>query len=158
MSVVAAPDVWLIRHGETEWTVSRRHTGLTNLPLTDAGEKQARALRSRLQTVSFVRVFNSPLQRAARTCELARYGLVSQVDPEIDALRRRQIKNFIVLNILAVGTPMLLMGDEVRRSQNGNQQCILPRQRDQLARLGVAEAARRHSPFRSNDDCVSWPP
>jgi broad specificity phosphatase PhoE len=83
MSVVATPDVWLIRHGETEWTVSRRHTGLTNLPLTDAGEKQARALRSRLQTVSFVRVFNSPLQRAARTCELAGYGLVAEVDKNL---------------------------------------------------------------------------
>lgn len=83
MSLVATPDVWLIRHGETEWTVSRRHTGLTNLPLTDAGEKQARALRSRLQTVVFVRVFNSPLQRAARTCELAGYGLVAEVDKNL---------------------------------------------------------------------------
>ena len=83
MSVVATTDVWLIRHGETEWTLSRRHTGLTNLPLTDTGEKQARALRSRLQTVSFVRVFNSPLQRAARTCELAGYGLVAEVDKNL---------------------------------------------------------------------------
>src|SRR5271168_3774534 len=83
MSTVAKPDVWLIRHGETEWTVSRRHTGLTNLPLTDAGENQARALRKRLQTISFVQVFNSPLQRAARTCELAGYGLVSRVDQDL---------------------------------------------------------------------------
>jgi hypothetical protein len=52
MRVVATHDVWLIRHGETEWTVSRRHTGLTNLPLTDTGEKQARALRSRLQNAT----------------------------------------------------------------------------------------------------------
>ena len=52
MSVVATHDVWLIRHGETEWTLSRRHTGLTNLPLTDTGEKQARALRSRLQNAT----------------------------------------------------------------------------------------------------------
>lgn len=83
MSVVTTPDVWLIRHGETEWTVSRRHTGLTNLPLTAVGEKQALALRSRLQTVSFVRVFYSPLQRAARTCELAGYGLASEVDQNL---------------------------------------------------------------------------
>ena len=83
MSVVATPDVWLIRHGETEWTVSRRHTGLTDLPLTPAGEKQARALRSRLQMVSFVGVYYSPLQRAAHTCELAGYGLVSEVDQNL---------------------------------------------------------------------------
>lgn len=83
MSVVAKPDVWLIRHGETAWTVSRRHTGLTNLPLTDAGENQARALRRRLQTVRFAQVFNSPLQRAARTCELAGYGPVSRVDQDL---------------------------------------------------------------------------
>ena len=83
MSVVATPDVWLIRHGETEWTVARRHTGLTNLPLTIAGERQARALQSRLQKVNFARVFNSPLQRAARTCELAGYGLVAEVDENL---------------------------------------------------------------------------
>jgi hypothetical protein len=52
MRVVATHDVWLIRHGETEWTLSRRHTGLTNLPLTDTGEKQARALRNRLQNAT----------------------------------------------------------------------------------------------------------
>ena len=76
MTTLTTPDVWLIRHGETEWTVSRRHTGLTNLPLTLAGGEQAKALRRRLKGVSFARVFYSPLQRAARTCELAgiRFG------------------------------------------------------------------------------------
>ena len=83
MSVVATPDVWLIRHGETKWIVSRRHTGLTNLPLTAAGEKQVRALRRRMQMVRFMRVFNSPLQRAARTCELAGCGLVAEVDKDL---------------------------------------------------------------------------
>lgn len=79
MATLRTPDVWLIRHGETEWTVSRRHTGLTDLPLTPAGEKQAKALRYRLKTVSFARVFYSPLRRAARTCELAGYGPTAEM-------------------------------------------------------------------------------
>jgi broad specificity phosphatase PhoE len=83
MNVVATRDVWLIRHGETEWTVSRRHTGLTNLPLTAAGEQQARALRGSLQMASFARVLYSPLQRAALTCELAGYGMVAEVDKNL---------------------------------------------------------------------------
>ena len=83
MITLTTPDVWLIRHGETEWTVSRRHTGLTNLPLTLAGEEQAKALRRRLKGISFARVFCSPLQRAARTCELAGYDSVAEVDKNL---------------------------------------------------------------------------
>jgi len=74
------PDVYLVRHGETEWTLSGQHTGLTNLPLTAAGEKQARRLRDRLQPISFAKVLTSPLQRATRTCELAGYGSVAEPD------------------------------------------------------------------------------
>jgi len=81
--MVATHDVWLIRHGETEWTVSRRHTGLTDLPLTTAGEDQARALLNHLRAVRFDRVFCSPLQRAARTCELAGFGLVAEVNENL---------------------------------------------------------------------------
>ena len=83
MNAVATRDVWLIRHGETEWTVSRRHTGLTDLPLTRAGEDQARSLRNCLQGASFERVFCSPLKRAARTCELSGYGSVAEVDRDL---------------------------------------------------------------------------
>src|SRR5258708_2854522 len=60
MTKLTTQDVWLIRHGETQWTVSRRHTGLTNLPLTLSGEEQAKALRRRLKEVSLARVFSSP--------------------------------------------------------------------------------------------------
>jgi len=74
------PDVYLVRHGETEWTLSGQHTGLTNLPLTAAGEKQARRLRDRLQPISFAKVLTSPLRRASRTCELAGYGSVAEPD------------------------------------------------------------------------------
>jgi broad specificity phosphatase PhoE len=75
-------DIYLARHGETEWTLSGQHTGFTNLPLTAEGEKQARRLRDRLKSISFTKVLTSPLQRATRTCELAGYGSVAE--PERD--------------------------------------------------------------------------
>jgi broad specificity phosphatase PhoE len=64
-------EVWLVRHGETEWTVSRRHTGRTDIPLTPAGEKRARELGPLLATHAFAAVFTSPLERARRTAALA---------------------------------------------------------------------------------------
>ncbi len=68
------PVVYLARHGETDWTITGQHTGLTDLPLTEAGEKNARKLRGALKAVRFARVFSSPLRRASRTCELAGFG------------------------------------------------------------------------------------
>jgi broad specificity phosphatase PhoE len=78
------PDVYVVRHGETEWSLSGQHTGLTDLPLTAAGEEQARQLRHRLQTIAFAKVFSSPLQRAMRTCELSGYG--SKAEPDSDLI------------------------------------------------------------------------
>ena len=60
--------VYLARHGETAWTISRQHTGLTDLPLTERGERTARRLEERLRGVTFAAVLTSPLQRATRTC------------------------------------------------------------------------------------------
>src|SRR3974390_2954279 len=77
------PQVYLARHGETEWTVSGQHTGLTDIPLTERGEANARRLGERLKGLTFARVFASPLQRARRTCELAGFGSVCQVDPDL---------------------------------------------------------------------------
>ena len=77
------PDVYLVRHGETEWTLSGQHTGLTDLPLTSEGEEQARDLRDRLKVTTFAKVFTSPLQRAVRTCELSGYGPVAQTDRDL---------------------------------------------------------------------------
>ncbi len=77
------PDIYLVRHGETEWSLSGQHTGLTDLPLTAAGEEQARRLQNRLKAVSFARVFSSPLQRATRTCELAGYGMIAELDRDL---------------------------------------------------------------------------
>ena len=68
------PSVYLARHGETEWTITGQHTGLTDLPLTERGERNARSLGERLKGLTFAHVFTSPLQRARRTCELAGFG------------------------------------------------------------------------------------
>jgi probable phosphoglycerate mutase len=74
------PIVYLARHGETAWTISRQHTGLTDLPLTERGERTARRLGERLKELTFAAVLTSPLQRAARTCELAGFKAVAEVD------------------------------------------------------------------------------
>src|SRR6266446_9124098 len=75
--------VYLARHGETAWSISGQHTGLTDLPLTERGERNARRLGERLRDLTFTKVLTSPLQRAARTCELAGFGSVAQVDPDL---------------------------------------------------------------------------
>jgi broad specificity phosphatase PhoE len=76
-------DVYLVRHGETEWSLSGQHTGLTDLPLTASGEEQARRLRPRLTTTVFAKVFSSPLQRAMRTCQLSGYGSAVESDSDL---------------------------------------------------------------------------
>ena len=77
------PILYLARHGDTAWTHSGQHTGFTDLPLTADGELHARMLGKRLQGLNFVKVFTSPLQRAVRTCELAGFGAVAEVDPDL---------------------------------------------------------------------------
>ena len=77
------PVIYLARHGETAWTVSGQHTGLTDLPLTERGEENARRLRDRLKGMVFAKIFASPLQRVRRTCELAGYGRLAEVDPDL---------------------------------------------------------------------------
>src|SRR5438552_74358 len=77
------PVAYLARHGETAWSVTGQHTGRTDLPLTERGERNARSLGERLRGLTFTRVFTSPLQRARRTCELASFGDVAVVDPDL---------------------------------------------------------------------------
>ena len=77
------PIVYLARHGETAWTISRQHTGLTDLPLTERGERTARRLGERLKGLTFAAVLTSPLQRAARTCELAGFKTQAEVDKDL---------------------------------------------------------------------------
>jgi probable phosphoglycerate mutase len=77
------PEVYLARHGETPWTVSGQHTGRTDIPLTERGERNARRLGERLGGMSFTHVLTSPLQRARRTCELAGFSAAAVLDPDL---------------------------------------------------------------------------
>ncbi|MDR6632932.1 putative phosphoglycerate mutase [Phyllobacterium sp. 1468] len=70
----AFPETYLVRHGETEWSVSGRHTGRTDIPLTPAGEEAARHIAARLSGLTFSAVWSSPSQRASKTCALAGFG------------------------------------------------------------------------------------
>jgi probable phosphoglycerate mutase len=77
------PKLYLARHGDTDWTDSRRKTGRTDLPLNERGEQRARQLGDRLQQFSFAHVFTSPLQRASRTCALAGFANVAEVNSDL---------------------------------------------------------------------------
>src|SRR5438477_5857102 len=77
------PVLYLARHGETAWSLTGQHTGLTDLPLTERGERNARQLGQRLSGLAFAKVFTSPLQRALRTCELAGFAAIAEVDRDL---------------------------------------------------------------------------
>jgi broad specificity phosphatase PhoE len=77
------PLTYLARHGETAWTISRQHTGLTDLPLTAHGEAEALQLGGLLQGFKFSAVLTSPLQRAVRSCELAGFGSMARTEPDL---------------------------------------------------------------------------
>ena len=78
------PIICLARHGETAWSLSGQHTGLTDLPLTERGELNAQSLGRRLRGFTFTKVLTSPLKRAVRTCELA--GFESEAETDRDLL------------------------------------------------------------------------
>src|SRR5712671_3197951 len=77
------PLVSLARHGETAWTLSHQHTGISDLPLTPNGEAEAGRLGELLAGRTFAAVFTSPLRRAVQTCELAGFGSLAVVDPDL---------------------------------------------------------------------------
>src|SRR6188768_3261918 len=76
-------EIVLVRHGETEWSRTGRHTGRTDVPLTDAGRKQARRLAPLLDRGDFALVLSSPLQRARQTAELAGLGQQLELEPDL---------------------------------------------------------------------------
>lgn len=94
------PLIYIARHGETAWTITGQHTGLTDLPLTPQGQTEAARLGVRLSGIEFEKVWTSPLQRASRTCEIAGFGAVAEVDPDLvewnygdyDGLRSAEIR------------------------------------------------------------------
>lgn len=95
------PVLYVARHGETAWSLSGQHAGLTDLPLTPNGERNARRLGERLKGMSFAKVFTSPLQRASRTCELAGFDDVAETDPDLVEWNYGQYEGLCSAEILA---------------------------------------------------------
>ncbi len=81
--MISAPEIWLVRHGETAWSITGQHSGRTDLPLTARGEREAELVKPLLAGVTFDTVLSSPLQRARRTCEIAGYAAVAAIDPDL---------------------------------------------------------------------------
>ena len=79
----ALPQICLVRHGETAWTISGQHTGRSDIPLTDRGERDAQELSVRLRGMTFANVLTSPLRRARRTGELAGFGAYAEADADL---------------------------------------------------------------------------
>jgi broad specificity phosphatase PhoE len=114
--------LYLIRHGETEWSLSGQHTGTSDIPLTANGEEEARRLVPRLSGIRFSAALCSPRQRALRTCELAGLGALTQVEPDLaewdygdyEGLRTPEIhKERMGWNIFADGCPNGELPDQV---------------------------------------------
>jgi probable phosphoglycerate mutase len=103
--------VYLARHGETEWTISGQHTGLTDLPLTEHGEAQARKLAPALAGIDFAIVATSPLRRAVRTAELAGFGAVAVTDPDLLEWNYGDYEGKLRTDILAIDPHWQLFRD-----------------------------------------------
>ena len=80
---MSMPEIYLIRHGETEWSASGKHTGVSDIPLTEHGRQQSKLLRPELSTTNFQLVLTSPLRRARETCELAGLAERAEIDPDL---------------------------------------------------------------------------
>jgi broad specificity phosphatase PhoE len=94
------PVVYLARHGETAWTITGQHTGLTDLPLTERGENNARRLGEPLSRLTFTKVFTSPLRRAMRTCDLAGFKSVAEIDRDLVEWDYGEYEGLVTADIL----------------------------------------------------------
>lgn len=131
------PSVTLVRHGETEWSASGRHTGRTDIPLSAEGERKARGLRERLEGQTFDRVFTSPLARARRTCELAGFCERAKVDPDLLEWNYGDYEGRKTSEIMAERPSWLLFRDGC---PNGEQPADVGARADRvIARLRAAE-------------------
>jgi probable phosphoglycerate mutase len=110
-TALALHTAYLARHGETAWTVTGQHTGLTDLPLTDRGVGNAQRLRERLTGLTFATVFTSPLARAKRTCELAGFGSVAQLDGDLVEWDYGEYEGRLTVDILKDRPDWLLFRD-----------------------------------------------
>jgi broad specificity phosphatase PhoE len=95
------PAVYIARHAETAWSLTGQHTGLTDLPLTEHGECDARRLGERLKGITFEKVYTSPLRRAVATCELAGFGPVSEIDADLVEWNYGKYEGLLTREILA---------------------------------------------------------
>jgi broad specificity phosphatase PhoE len=111
MASEALPVCYLARHGETAWSLTGQHTGRADIPLTERGERNARSLGERLRGRTFARVFTSPLQRAARTCALAGFETVAEVDRDLVEWNYGQYEGRRSAEILAERPAWLLFRD-----------------------------------------------
>ncbi|MDQ2854172.1 MAG: histidine phosphatase family protein [Chloroflexota bacterium] len=94
------PRVWLVRHGETEWARLKRHTGRTDVPLTDVGREQAAVIGRRLAGQLFALVLTSPLARATDTARLAGFGEVAIADPDLKEWNYGQLEGRLTTDIV----------------------------------------------------------
>src|SRR5437870_6654239 len=95
------PTIYLARHCETAWSLTGQHTGLTDLPLTERGERNARRLGERLRRMTFHKVYTSPLRRAMKTCELAGFGAVACIDADLVEWNYGKYEGRLIADILA---------------------------------------------------------
>ncbi len=103
--------MYLVRHGETDWSEVGRHTGSVDIPLNERGESNALSLADRIKELTFSRVFTSPLQRAVRTCELAGLGSVAEIDPDLAEWHYGEYEGRLGTDILAERPDWLLYRD-----------------------------------------------
>ena len=105
------PALYLVRHGETAWSITGQHTGLTDLPLTERGERNAHRIGERLAGIAFTKVLTSPLKRAAHTCKLAGFGDKAEADPNLVEWNYGDYEGFRSTEIRARNPNWLLFRD-----------------------------------------------